>query len=233
MNILAVDTALSACSVAILMDKRTVVRRIDMARGHAEALMPLLAEAMAEAKLGYGDIDRFAVTVGPGTFTGVRVGVSTVRGLMLTTDRPAVGVTTLEALSETARSSGSYRSCPLLIAMDARRDEIYAQVFDEAGIATSDPMVIGIEALLADLPADIDTVFGSAARAVADAAAGTGREMTALGTDTAPDPLAIARIARDREAKIWPEFAPKPLYLRAPDAKPQQSAVLARKPSAT
>jgi len=224
MTILAVDTALSACSVAILSDDRQVTRSQPMQRGHAEALMPMLADALTDAGIEYGDVDRFAVTVGPGTFTGVRVGVSAVRGLALVTGRPAVGVTTLEALAGTARALPGARPDRLLVAMDARRDEIYAQLFGP-GDENGEPAVIAVDDLLRDLPVDVDAVFGSAAGMVAEAAAETGHDLTVLGTEAAPDPLVVARIGGQRT----PGDAPRPFYLRPPDAKPQHKAVLARK----
>ncbi|MFC3132579.1 tRNA (adenosine(37)-N6)-threonylcarbamoyltransferase complex dimerization subunit type 1 TsaB, partial [Microbaculum marinum] len=162
MTILAVDTALSACSVGILQDDRSTAVSEAMARGHAEALMPMLDRVLGEAGVSYGDIDRFAVTVGPGTFTGVRVGVAAVRGLSLVTGKPAIAVTTLEGLAETARARADALAGPLLVAVDARREEVYAQVFG-AGGALSEPMVIGLESLLIRLPVEVDAVFGSAA----------------------------------------------------------------------
>ena len=230
MNILAVDTALSACSVAILLGDRAVVRSEPMPRGHAEALMPMLADALAEAGIGYGAIDRFAVTVGPGTFTGVRVGVAAVRGLALATGRPALGVTTLEALAATARRR---EAVAMLVAMDARRDEIYAQTFSAEGEPTSRPRIRRLDDLVDGL-ADAGTaagmaagmaVVGSAAEMVADAARAAGRAMRVLGTDSAPDPLEIARIASERV----PEGPVRPLYLRPPDAKPQAHAAIDRR----
>ncbi len=193
-----------------------------MARGHAEALMPMLEDALAEAGIGYGDMDRFVVTVGPGTFTGVRVGVAAVRGFALATGRPAIGITTLEALAATAFLR---ERVPLLVAMDARRDEVYAQTFDERGAPTSEPMVVGVEALLARVPADVTAVFGSAAEMVAKAAEGTGRILRPLGTDAAPDPLALARLGAARA----PEGPVRPLYLRPPDARPQAQAAIDRR----
>jgi tRNA threonylcarbamoyladenosine biosynthesis protein TsaB len=225
MNILAVDTALSACSVAILAGDRAIVRSVAMPRGHAEALMPMLAGALAESGLGYGDIDRFVVTTGPGTFTGVRVGVAAVRGFALTTGRPAVGVTTLEALAATARLRPEGAGRPVLVAMDARRDEVYAQGFNADGAPLTEPMVIAIDALLGRIPGDIGLVFGSAAEAVSAASGSSGRDLKVLGTESAPDPVALARLGLDRT----PDSMPKPLYLRAPDAKPQAGAALARK----
>ena len=225
MNVLAVDTALSACSVAILAGDRTTVRSVPMPRGHAEALMPMLDEALAEAGLEYGDIDRFVVTTGPGTFTGVRVGVAAVRGFSLTTGRPAVGVTTLEALAATARLRPECAGQPVLVAMDARRDEVYAQAFSADGAPMTEPMVVSIDTLLGLIPGDIRLVFGSAAEAVAAASADKGPVLTVVGTDPAPDPVALARLGADRP----PAAMPSPLYLRAPDAKPQAGAALARR----
>jgi tRNA threonylcarbamoyladenosine biosynthesis protein TsaB len=224
MNILAVDTALSACSLAIRADGRTVTRSQAMQRGHAEALMPMLAEAMAEAGIGYDDIDRFVVTIGPGTFTGVRVGVAAIRGLALSTGREAVGVTTLEALAATARMREG-GTVPLLIAMDARREEIYAQAFAADGAPTSEPMVAGIDTVLKSVPAGVETVFGSAATMVADAVGQEKRRLRVLGTDAAPDPLALLDLGSRKAA----DMPPKPYYLRRPDAKPQDGAAIARK----
>jgi len=224
MNVLAVDTALTACSVAILAGDRATVVSEPMPRGHAEALMPMLESAFAQAGLGYGDIDRFVVTIGPGTFTGVRVGVSAVRGFALTTGKPAVGISTLQALAATARD-GDGVAGPLLVAMDARRDEVYAQAFDAAGGALTEPMVITVADLLERVPEAVSGVYGSAAEAVADAARDTGRNLAVMGTRSAPDPVSLAALGRATE----PTVAPAPLYLRPPDAKPQAGAALPRR----
>jgi tRNA threonylcarbamoyladenosine biosynthesis protein TsaB len=98
LRVLAIDTALEACSAAVLdTEGKLVVRSLPMARGHAEALMPLIAETMSAAGTEFADLDRIAVTIGPGSFTGVRVGVAAARGIALAADKPAVGLTTLAA----------------------------------------------------------------------------------------------------------------------------------------
>ncbi len=100
MKVLAIDTALDACSVALVRDGGTLTSRSEqMQRGQAERLAPLVREAVAEAKLPFAELDRIAVTTGPGSFTGVRVGLSFARALALALGKPCVGVSTLEALA--------------------------------------------------------------------------------------------------------------------------------------
>src|SRR5882724_7006196 len=103
MKLLAVDTALGACSVAVLDGDTVLAHRFEeMARGHAEALAPMVEEAMAG--MDFAALDRLAVTTGPGTFTGQRVGLAFMRGLRIALHKPLIGVTTLEAIA--AATSG-------------------------------------------------------------------------------------------------------------------------------
>ncbi len=100
MKILAVDTALGACSVALIEGKRTLAHRHEfMERGHAEALAPMVEKTMHDAKLEFSSLDRLAVTTGPGTFTGQRVGLAIMRGLRIALHRPLIGITTLAAMA--------------------------------------------------------------------------------------------------------------------------------------
>lgn len=223
MNILAIDTALAACSVAVLAAERVVSRVEPMPRGHAEALMPLVAEALAEAGIGYAAIDRFAVAVGPGTFTGVRVGVAAVRGMALATGRPAIGISTLEAIAATHLAVTGSRQ-PVVVAMDARRDEVYAQCFTAEGAPLDEARAVAVDALAASLPADVDTAVGTAAALLAAAAGRIGRSVVVASAIGWPDPVILARLAAARETGP----PPSPLYLRSPDARPQTSARLAR-----
>src|SRR6478736_4078262 len=100
MLILAIDTALEACAAAVLdtdAGELLAQESVLMKRGHAEALMPMIARVMQSANLAFTALDRIAVTMGPGSFTGLRVGISAARGLALAAKRPAVGLTTLSA----------------------------------------------------------------------------------------------------------------------------------------
>ena len=127
--VLALDCATIACSAAVWRDGEVVARRLRPGRrGHAEVLMPMVQDVMAEADLAYDALDAIAATVGPGTFTGLRIGLAAARGLALAAGLPLVGVTTLEAIAhgvpESARAGRA-----VLVVLDARRGQVYAQAF--------------------------------------------------------------------------------------------------------
>ena len=134
MLILAIDTALDACAAAVLdTDASKVVAQesLPMKRGHAEALMPLIARVMRESGIGFAALDRIAVTTGPGSFTGLRVGLSAARGIALAAGKPAVGLTTLTAYA--ASVVGQHGEQPVISAIDARHDHVYFQVVSGDG----------------------------------------------------------------------------------------------------
>src|SRR5262245_11974967 len=129
MMILAIDTALDACSAAVLdttSGNTIAIESLPMQRGHAEALMPLLGRVMKESGIGFAGLDRIAVTTGPGSFTGLRVGLSAARGIALAAEKPVVGVTTLAAYAAPAVAANAEH--PILSAIDARHDHVYFQV---------------------------------------------------------------------------------------------------------
>src|SRR6478609_8756980 len=128
MLILAIDTALDACAAGVLdTDAGHLIAResLSMKRGHAEALMPLIARVVRESGVGFADLDRIAVTTGPGSFTGLRVGLSAARGIALAAEKPAVGLTTLSAYAAPIVSRNEAQ--PVLSAIDARHDHVYFQ----------------------------------------------------------------------------------------------------------
>lgn len=229
MNILAFDTALGACSAAVLQTGGTAPRLVRAhelrARGHAEALMPMIAHVMEEAGIGYDALDRIAVTVGPGTFTGMRVGVAAARGLALATGLPLVGATTLAVMAHqvlTGEEAG--RGGPLAICVDARRGQIYCQVFGVDGQALAPPFVATPEAAAERLTDGTLTAAGSGAQALAAAAAMRAGSVTAGLPDLQPDAAALAHLAMALEPAPTPVA---PLYLRPPDAKPQAGGAVA------
>jgi len=100
MRILAFDCAGAQCAAALLADGKVLAARSVLAeRGHAQLLIPMLSDLLGEAGLAFGDIDRFAVTTGPGSFTGIRVALAAAHGLALGTAKPIVGVTVFEAMA--------------------------------------------------------------------------------------------------------------------------------------
>src|ERR1700716_342461 len=146
MLILAIDTALDACAAAVLDTGTTQLIAQEsqpMKRGHAEALMPLIARVMKAAGIAFTSLDRIAVTTGPGSFTGLRVGLSAARGIALAADRPAVGVTTLTAYAAPVVTEGGEH--PVISAIDARHDQVYFQVVSGDGSSLIRPRVGPIE----------------------------------------------------------------------------------------
>src|SRR5215813_2468823 len=145
MLILAIDTALDACAAAVLdtgTSKPIAMESQPMKRGHAEALMPLIARVMKESGLPFAALDRIAVTTGPGSFTGLRVGLSAARGIGLAAHKPAAGVTTLSAYAAPVVSEGG--EVPVISAIDARHEHVYFQVVSGDGSSLVRPKVAPI-----------------------------------------------------------------------------------------
>ncbi|SLN19515.1 tRNA (adenosine(37)-N6)-threonylcarbamoyltransferase complex dimerization subunit type 1 TsaB [Oceanibacterium hippocampi] len=216
MKILALDTALGACSVAIVEDGRVLAHRTRLgARGQAEALMPMVEAVRADAGLAFAALDRLAVTVGPGSFTGLRIGLAAARGLALATGLPLVGVTTLRAIERAARADRNDPR-PLVVALDARRGEIYLQSFDANGRPLGDALAIAPRRAAALLPDGQVLAAGSGAALLA--AAHGALAITCLDGILEPDARWVARYAASLPPPRTGEV-PAPLYLRAPDAK--------------
>ncbi len=223
MNLLAIDCSASLCAASVYDADagRELGRKVlDLGKGHAELLMAVINEALATAGVSFADLGRIAVSVGPGSFTGVRVGVSTARGLALALEVRAVGVTTLEALAAEARDRHGPRN--VLAALDGGRGEIQAAVYDEAGAILFEPAVIDLD-LAIRLAKDFSPALaGTAAEMIAGALP---QQVFALGPQAkTADIGTYARLAAAKE----PGEKPKPLYLREPDAKPQAGFILPR-----
>lgn len=220
MLVLALDTAGAATQSCLLdagADRVLAEASRAMASGHAEALLPMIEDVLAKAGRDYADIARIAVTVGPGSFTGVRIALSAARAMGLALEKPVIGVSTLEALG----AEGGDGRDPVIAAIDARRDEIYAQIFAADGTAMTSPMVAAA-GIVADLaPAGPVRVIGSGAPTLAAERA----LFRQVGAAAVP---AIATIARLAAMKPIPGAPPSPLYLRGPDAKPQGAALAKR-----
>ncbi len=213
MRLMVVDTALGLCTAGVFEIDGAGVRRLGlrsepMVKGHSERIAGFARDAAEQAGVGFSDLDRIGVTVGPGSFTGLRVGLAFAQGLAAALNRPAVGISALDAL---AASAGEAPAVAALI--DARRGQVYAR-FWRGGAAEAPAEALSLETAGERIAAmDAGAVLvGSGAGLFADMAPGLNR----LSLD-GPAPEALARLA----AATDPALAPaRPLYLRAPDATP-------------
>jgi tRNA threonylcarbamoyladenosine biosynthesis protein TsaB len=226
--VLGIDTALGACSAALLRDGEVLARRFEpMTRGHAERLFPMLDEICAEAGKSLGEVDRIAVTVGPGSFTGTRVGLAAARGIALAARGPVVGVTTLAAVAAGAEDVPADGLTGVLF--DARRGGCYGQLFDARGRALTEPFAAPAGEL-AERFVRADTerpllLIGTGAGAALDALSGWPGGVGLARGNPLPDAAVVARLG----AALDPETAPAaPLYLRPPDAVPTAAAPVFR-----
>jgi tRNA threonylcarbamoyladenosine biosynthesis protein TsaB len=226
MRILAIDTALEACAVAVLDTERGKVasESIPMVRGHAEALLPLVERVMRQADLTFAKLDRIAVTTGPGSFTGLRVGISAARGIALAARKPAVGLTTLSAFAAPLLAQDDKTA--VAAAIDARHEHVYLQMFGPGGRILVAPRIIGVHDAVRAAAQGQARIVGTGARMLADAWPRDQAAPALIEDQRAPDIVWVARLGVAMNAEAG---APKPLYLRAPDAQPQDAARLPRR----
>jgi tRNA threonylcarbamoyladenosine biosynthesis protein TsaB len=219
MLILAIDTALDACAAGVLdTDAGHLIARESqpMKRGHAEALMPLIARVMAASGVSFKALDRIAVTTGPGSFTGLRVGLSAARGIALAADKPAVGLTTLTAYAAAVVSEDGAN--PIISAVDARHDQVYYQVVSGNGSSLIRPRVAAIAEALEASRLGAPLLVGNAAGILGERWPTDAPPPVRIDPQPAPDIAWVAWLG----AAVDPNTAPaRPYYLRAPDAKPQ------------
>jgi tRNA threonylcarbamoyladenosine biosynthesis protein TsaB len=211
MIVLAMDSSTSACSAALWSEGKVLARRLSpMARGQSEALLPMVAEVMGEAGLSFADLGLLAVTVGPGAFTGLRIGLAAARGLALATGLPLAGVTTTVAVAA-GLSPEERQGRRVLVAMESRREEKWLQLFDSALVPLS-----AIRALApgqaAELASDSLVVAGDAADLILPYLPGA----VVASSPGYPDAALVAALAAEHWAK-GEALPPEPLYLREAD----------------
>ncbi|HEX3499131.1 MAG TPA: tRNA (adenosine(37)-N6)-threonylcarbamoyltransferase complex dimerization subunit type 1 TsaB [Stellaceae bacterium] len=218
MTILALDTSGAACSVA-LRDQagRLLAHRFEaLQRGHAERLMPMLREAMEEAAVDFAGLALIAVTTGPGSFTGIRVGLAAARGLALASGLPILGVTAFEALAAAVPPAERHGRA-LLVAIDSRRGDFFIQSFAGDGSPLSAPEAVPAEELAAAVPAGDVLLAGDGAVRAATVLAAAGHAALLTSAAGPPDAAAVAAVALARWHPGERPMPPLPLYLRAPD----------------
>jgi tRNA threonylcarbamoyladenosine biosynthesis protein TsaB len=227
MRILAIDTALEACAAAVIDTEhgKMATESLPMERGHAEALMPLIARVMHQADMPFASLDRIGVTTGPGSFTGLRVGIAAARGIALSTGKPAFGLTTLAAFA--APHIAADETVGVTVAIDARHQHVYLQVFAPGGRAVVLPRIASAEdAARAARTHGSIRLTGTGAALLAAAWPPHEKPPIILDERHAPDIVWVGRLAIAAKENTSP---PKPLYLRAPDAQPQAAARLPRR----
>lgn len=239
MRWLAFDTCLDACSAAVLgADGAVLAARCEpMRQGHAERLFPMIEAVLADADWCLGDVGTVAVTNGPGTFTGTRIGVAAARAIALATGATIFTASSLALLAATARPllSAAARTRPIAVCLDARKGEVMLAVSDNlppplwGRSATRKGSAVRLltpdaaaTAVLAEAPEAI--LIGAAAGQVAEAAAALGHSLEHALPDALPDARQLGAVALTQTPDL------KPLYLRPPDAKPQIDKSLARMP---
>ena len=244
-NLLAIDTTLGACSAAIYKSGEIFSLHTEMERGHAERLMPMIEELRTQADIAMSDLDRIAVTSGPGTLTGVHIGIAAARGLALgvgckifhATSLRLIALKAIKELKSHDQQSTQLDQNFITIAMDARRGEVYLQCFDNQ----ANPITKAAARTPGDAIAEIDEqakrlnmasiIIGSASD-ILSAEGLSGRQVVANNLkDIQPNAkelveLALSADADDDEKDLSDHVSP--LYLRAPDAKPQIGKSLLR-----
>ena len=219
MLILALDTSMAACSVCVYdADKSLVIgaNQQFMDRGQAEALAPMVRDTMKMAGIDFADLDRIAVTTGPGTFTGVRIGLAMARGLSVALNIPITGITSLAAIAV----NETEKSLPIVVAIDARAGEIYFASYDQAGLEVTAPVVVALAEAHKFMPSHPVRMLGTAADLLLNKMDGHHHVRSDVGD--LPIAANFARLAANMPA---PTLPPEPLYLRAPDVKPQATKI--------
>ena len=214
--ILALDSATSACSVAVLQNGEIKAHSYEeMSRGQAEALVPMIADTMSTAGLAFEDLDLIGVTVGPGAFTGVRIGLSTAQSLALASGKPLIGATTLE----TVLAAQGEAQAPVLVALDTKRTDIYVQLFAAGGGALTAPLALEADQISTAVSLNGISVVGDAADRALHALHESRITAKELTGPKLPDARWLARIVSHRVGADNP-VPVAPLYLRPPDVGP-------------
>lgn len=226
--ILAFDTCFGAVSVALASAEAgdVILRaaRFEPCRGgHAERLLPMIEAVLAEAALVPSRVDRVAVTLGPGTFTGVRTGIAAARAYALAAGVGVVGTTSL-AVMAAGLAARAASDTGIAVAIDARKGQVFSQCFSASGAALDDVQLETPPDLARRLAGGRWRLAGSAAHAVAEAARADGVEIAVADALVEPDARHLAGLA----PMLTPLLIVTPLYIRAPDAIPQSGKSLPR-----
>ncbi len=227
MRILAFDTSMAACSVAVQGNNEILAQEFqEMARGQSEHLVPMIKRVVSRAGLGFPDLDGIAVTVGPGAFTGVRIGLSTARALALAANKPLLGLTSLETLAAGVGAS-EQKNASILAMIDSKRGDVFTQAFSTDLFPLGEPAALSPDQVMThwgDLtPAPVvvcgDTSSDVLQRIQADPSKNVSRSAVIF-----PAAVTVARLAAERGLPGAGEIPLGPLYLRPPDVNLKEGA---------
>lgn len=220
-NLLALDTTLGACSVALMKENIVVSKKKEVrARGHVERLLPMIDEIMQEAEFDISELSCIAVSIGPGTFAGVRIGLAAAKGMALALDLPLLPITSLEALAYEFMIENENFSGQIAVAIDARRGEVYLQTFDinkKIISSVTNAEAVPLNMIEQKMSNEVKMIIGSGAEMVA--ALLPDLHINFNGKYQNPTAEIIAQFALFLKDRIIESDDLKPLYLRAPDAK--------------
>ncbi len=229
MRILAIDTSCGAASVAVVEAGRAgalAVMSRPMTRGHSDALAPMVEEAMRGVEGGFLSLTGVAVAIGPGSFTGIRIGLAMGRAMGMALAIPVVGVSTLAAFAAPLLSEP--RAGIIAAAIDARHGSVYFQLFEASGRPLGPPRCDTLRECIRAIGAGPAWFAGDAAALVAGEAQRAGLPYDLDAAEFAPDIVALARVG----LAVDPSKSPaRPLYVKPPDARPNAAEPIARAPA--
>jgi len=226
-NVLGLDTATTGCSVAVWSAGGIVAHRFEeMERGQAERLNPMIGEVMAESGLAFGDLETIAVTVGPGAFTGLRIGLAAARAIGLAAPAAVVGISTFAALAR-AVPEGEAAGRTLLVAVNGKRRDVFSQIFDAQRRPVGAPGTLDPGMVPGALPAGPLLIAGDGGPALrvaladcAEAGDGAGARIRFSSAMGPPDAAQVAASGAESLTgrPLSADLPPRPLYIRPPDA---------------
>lgn len=226
MRILAIDTALPSVSVCVLDEGAAApvaIESMAMDKGHAEALMPMVERVMARVDGGFASLDRVAATVGPGSFTGIRIGVAAARGIALARKLDVVGVSTLSAFAAPLLADNA--DTLVAAAIDARHGHVYFSAYGPGGQLLTSPRVLPLKEACRLLAGGRARVAGSGAMLLRDEGGRANPDIIVANPAASPDIVAVARLGLAADPTAAPA---RPLYIKPPDVTPSTKPALPR-----
>lgn len=226
MRILAIDTASTSCSVAIWQSGGKSGRLLssqqqEMQRGQAEALMPMILDVMREADLDFHELDCLASTIGPGSFTGLRVGLATARGLALSTGLPLAGITCFDAVAFQIPAEDRLNK-NIVVILESKRDELFVQHYsaDETLTPSAPATYQTPEEIAASLPRDVPIILAGDASEKCREFVSDMENIYWAASDVTPNAISVAQYSATLDLEKLTDIAPpNPLYIREADAE--------------